>query len=94
MCQSAVEREEGEAALRCMGGLVCAAQQKAAIKHFASRRALNVEGLGDKLVEQLVDEGLVGNVAELYTLSKAHLLDTRSYGRKVSGQFIGGIAGQ
>ena len=74
MCESVVEREEGEAALRCMGGLVCAAQQKAAIKHFAARRALDIDGLGDKLVEQLVDESLVENVAGLYSLTKDQLL--------------------
>jgi len=91
VCQSAVEREEGEAALRCMGGLVCAAQQKAAIKHFASRRALNVEGLGDKLVEQLVDEGLVGNVAELYTLSKAHLLELDRMGEKSADNLLAAL---
>ena len=91
VCQSAVEREEGEAALRCMGGLVCAAQQKAAIKHFASRRALDVEGLGDKLVEQLVDEGLVGNVAELYTLSKAHLLTLDRMGEKSADNLLAAL---
>jgi DNA ligase (NAD+) len=91
VCQSAVEREEGEAALRCMGGLVCAAQQKAAIKHFASRRALNVEGLGDKLVEQLVDEGLVANVAELYTLSKAHLLTLDRMGEKSADNLMAAL---
>ena len=91
VCQSAVEREEGEAALRCMGGLICAAQQKAAIKHFASRRALNVEGLGDKLVEQLVDEGLVSNVAELYTLSKERLLKLDRMGEKSADNILAAL---
>ncbi len=91
VCQSAVEREEGEAALRCMGGLVCAAQQKAAIKHFASRRAFNIEGLGEKLIEQLVDEGLVASVAELYTLSKEDLLTLDRVGEKSADNLLAAL---
>lgn len=91
VCQSAIEREEGEAALRCMGGLVCAAQQKAAIKHFASRRALDIEGLGDKLVEQLVDEGLVGNVAGLYALSRDQLLHLDRMGEKSADNLLAAL---
>ena len=68
-CGSDVEREEGEAIMRCSGGLFCPAQRKQAIKHFASRRAMDIEGLGDKLVDQLVDAGLVENPAGLYKLS-------------------------
>jgi DNA ligase (NAD+) len=68
MCESPVEREEGEAVARCTGGLLCGAQQKEAIKHFASRKAMDIDGLGDKLVEQLVDEGLIQSVADLYQL--------------------------
>ncbi len=67
-CDSDVEREEGEAILRCSGGLFCPAQRKEAIKHFASRRAMDIEGLGDKLVEQLVDAGLVQTPADLFQL--------------------------
>jgi len=67
-CDSDVEREEGEAILRCSGGLFCPAQRKEAIKHFASRRAMDIEGLGDKLVEQLVDAGLVQTPADLFKL--------------------------
>jgi DNA ligase (NAD+) len=70
VCGSAVEREGEEAVMRCMGGLVCQAQQKAAIRHFASRRAMDIEGLGDKLVEQLVDEGLLESVADIYILAE------------------------
>ena len=58
-CGSAVARLEGEAVARCTGGLVCPAQRKASLLHFASRRAMDIEGLGDKLVDQLVDAGLV-----------------------------------
>jgi len=86
-----VEREEGEAALRCTGGLVCAAQQKAAIKHFASRRAMDITGLGDKLVEQLVDEGLVHNVAELYALTKEKLLQLDRMGEKSADNLLAAL---
>ena len=68
--------------MRCMGGLVCAAQQKAAIRHFVSRRAMDIDGLGDKLVDQLVDEGLVENVAGLYTLQREQLLALERMGEK------------
>ena len=91
MCQSPVERAEGEAVLRCMGGLVCAAQQKAAIKHFASRRAMDVDGLGDKLVDQLVDEGLVTNVAGLYDLELAQLVQLERMGEKSAGNLLQAI---
>jgi DNA ligase (NAD+) len=69
VCGSEVERLEGEAVARCTGGLFCPAQRREAIKHFASRRALDIEGLGDKLVEQLDEQGLVKDVAGLYGLS-------------------------
>jgi DNA ligase (NAD+) len=91
VCQSAIEREEGEAALRCMGGLVCAAQQKAAIKHFASRRALDIQGLGDKIVEQLVDEGLVENVAGLYALSREQLLHLDRMGERSADNLLAAL---
>ena len=69
-CGSPVVKPEGEAATRCTGGLFCPAQRKNAIKHFASRRAMDIEGLGDKLVEQLVDEGLIENAADLFDLKE------------------------
>ncbi len=73
VCGSEIVRPEGEAVARCSGGLYCAAQRKEAIKHFASRKALDIEGLGDKLVEQLVDKGLVENPADLFELTKSQL---------------------
>jgi DNA ligase (NAD+) len=82
VCRSGVEREEGEAVLRCLGGLVCAAQQKAAIRHFASRKAMDIEGLGDKLVDQLVDAGLVSNIADIYTLTLDDLVQLERMGEK------------
>ena len=72
-CGSAVIRPEGEARARCSGGLVCPAQRKASLLHFASRRAMDIEGLGDKIVEQLVDGGIVRTPADLYKLGVAKL---------------------
>lgn len=68
VCGSAVVQSEGEVLARCGAGLFCGAQVKEAIKHFASRKAMDIDGLGDKLVEQFVDIGLVGSVADLYKL--------------------------
>jgi DNA ligase (NAD+) len=82
VCHSAVVQIEGEAIARCSGGLFCPAQRKEAIKHFASRRALDIEGLGDKLVEQLVDESLIANAADLYLLSLNQLASLDRMGEK------------
>lgn len=68
ICDSDVERIEGEVVARCSGGLYCPAQQKEAIKHFSSRKALDIDGLGDKLVDQLFEEKLITNIADLYHL--------------------------
>ena len=73
VCASAVLREKGGIDHRCTGGLYCAAQRKQALLHFAGRRAMDIEGLGDKLVDQLVDGGLVRTLPELYTLGLAKL---------------------
>jgi DNA ligase (NAD+) len=73
VCQSRVERIESEAAYRCTGGLWCPAQRKQALLHFASRRAMDVEGLGEKLVDQLVDKGIVNTPADLYNLESGQL---------------------
>jgi DNA ligase (NAD+) len=68
VCGSAVERVEGEAVARCTGGLFCPAQRRETIRHFASRRAMDIEGLGEKLVDQLVETGQVSEVSDLYRL--------------------------
>ena len=73
VCGSAIVREEGEVDWRCSGGLFCPAQRKQAILHFAQRRALDIEGLGDKLVDQLVDAGVIRTLPELYKLGLASL---------------------
>ena len=70
VCGSAVLREQGGIDHRCTGGLYCGAQRKQALLHFAGRRAMDIEGLGDKLVDQLVDSGLIRTLPELYTLAK------------------------
>ncbi|WP_066963679.1 NAD-dependent DNA ligase LigA [Microbulbifer sp. Q7] len=82
VCESPVEATPGEAVARCSGGLICSAQRKQAIKHFASRKAMDVDGLGDKIVEQLVDEGLLNSVSGLYHLSLAPLVALERMGEK------------
>lgn len=73
VCDSEIERVEGEAVARCTGGLVCSAQRKEAIKHFVARKALDVEGLGDKLIDQLVEQDLIHSVDDLFHLTMAQL---------------------
>ena len=82
VCNSHVERSESEAVARCTGGLVCAAQRKEAIKHFASRKALDIDGLGDKIVEQLVDANIIKNPADLFRLTMPKLLSVERMGDK------------
>ncbi|MCQ3830502.1 NAD-dependent DNA ligase LigA [Microbulbifer elongatus] len=82
VCDSPVEATPGEAVARCSGGLICSAQRKQAIKHFASRKAMDIDGLGDKLVEQMVDEGLLKSVAGLYHLSLEPLVALERMGEK------------
>ena len=82
VCGSDIERLEEESAARCTGGLYCSAQQKEAIKHFASRRMMDIDGLGDKLVDQLIDSGLIKNVADLYGLTVAQLAALERMGDK------------
>jgi DNA ligase (NAD+) len=90
-CGSPLEQEEGEVVTRCSGGLVCAAQQKEAIKHFASRRAMDIEGLGDKLVEQLVDEGLILSVADLYRLEAGQLAGLERMGPRSAENLVAAL---
>ncbi|WP_331347063.1 NAD-dependent DNA ligase LigA [Cellvibrio sp. UBA7661] len=88
VCNSPVETVADEAVARCSGGLVCAAQRKEAIKHFAARKAMNVEGLGDKLVEQLVDLGLVNTLADLYSLTREQLAALDRMGEKSADNIL------
>ncbi len=82
VCHSAVEQIEGEAVARCTGGLFCRAQRAQAIKHFASRKAMDIDGLGDKLVEQLVEQGLINTAADLYQLKMETLSSLERMGEK------------
>ncbi len=92
VCGSGVMRLPDEAAARCTGGLYCPAQRKQAIIHFASRRALDIEGLGEKLVDQLVDRALVKNPADIYDLDVATLADLERMGEKSARNLAEAIA--
>lgn len=91
VCGSDVIREAGEAAARCMGGLGCSAQQKEAILHFSARRAMNIDGLGSKIVDQLVDVGLVKTVADIYKLNIDVLSQLERMGLKSAENLIESI---
>ncbi len=82
VCRSAVIKPEGEAVARCTGAFSCPAQRQEAIRHFASRRAMDIEGLGEKLIEQLVDGGIVSSPADLYTLTVEQLAGLERMGEK------------
>ena len=91
VCGSKVERIEGEVALRCTGGLYCQAQRKQAVWHFASRRAMDIDGLGDKIIEQLVDLDLVSSVADLYGLDAQTLESLERMAQKSAENLISAI---
>jgi len=88
VCGSDITKAEGEAVARCSGGLFCQAQVKEAIKHFASRKAMDVDGLGDKLVEQMVDQGLIAHVSDLYRLKAEQLAAMERMGDKSAHNLI------
>jgi len=91
VCGSKVLRVEGEAVARCTGGFTCRAQRQEALRHFASRRALDIEGLGDKVVEQLVERELVRSPADLYRLEVAQLADLERMGEKSAAKLVAAI---
>ncbi len=91
VCGSAIVREEGEADWRCTGGLFCPAQRKQALLHFASRRAMDIEGLGEKLVDQLVDGGLVETPADIYKLDLETLAGLERMGEKSAQNLLDAI---
>lgn len=90
-CGSAVAREDDAAAYRCTGGLVCAAQRKQALKHFASRRAMDIDGLGDKLIEQMVDAELLHSASDLFTLQESDLLGLERMASKSANNLLKAI---
>jgi DNA ligase (NAD+) len=92
-CGSAIVRLPDEAVARCTGGLYCPAQRKQALLHFASRRALDIEGLGDKLVDQLVDAGLVHTPADIYKLRVDDLTELERMAEKSAANVIAAIEG-
>lgn len=91
VCGSDIVRPEGEAIARCSGGLYCSAQQKEALIHFVSRRAMDIDGLGDKWIEQLVDQGLIKSSADLYHLRKEDLLPLERMGDKSADNLLAAI---
>jgi DNA ligase (NAD+) len=91
VCQSSIERVEGEAVARCTGGLFCAAQQKEALKHFVSRKAMDIEGLGDKIIEQLVDQQLVKTPADIFRLDMPALVGLERMGEKLALKLLKSI---
>ena len=91
VCGSETARFDDEAVTFCTGGLYCEAQRKQAIKHFASRRAMNIDGLGDKLVEQLVDEGLINTIADLYHLKVEQLVQLERSGEKSAKNLVASL---
>lgn len=92
VCDSEIERLEGEAVARCSGGLVCSAQRKEAIKHFVSRKALDVEGLGDKLIDQLVEQGLIHSVDDLFHLTLEQLSGLERMAEKSAQNVLDALA--
>ncbi|HWT72431.1 MAG TPA: NAD-dependent DNA ligase LigA [Oxalicibacterium sp.] len=91
VCGSAIVREEDEANWRCSGGLFCPAQRKEALLHFAGRRAMDIEGLGGKLVDQLVDSGIIRTLPDLYTLGLAKLAALERMGEKSAQNLLAGL---
>lgn len=88
VCGAEIERIEGEVVARCSGGLFCAAQRKEAIKHFSSRKALDIDGLGTKIIEQLVDAQLVNTPADLFSLTQVQLLSLERMGEKSATKLL------
>lgn len=91
VCQSDLIKPEGQTVVRCTGGLYCEAQRKEAIKHFASRKAMNIDGLGDKIVDQLVDEGLIHDPSDLFRLEAKQLIELERMGEKSAENLISAI---
>ena len=91
VCGSAIERPEGESVARCTGGLVCGAQRKQSLIHAASRKALDIDGLGDKLIEQLVDKGRVHSLADLFGLNAEELAGYERMGQTSARNVINAI---
>ncbi|EED35556.1 DNA ligase, NAD-dependent [Luminiphilus syltensis NOR5-1B] len=90
-CGSEVERVEGEAAFRCVGGLICPAQRRASLQHFASRKAMDIDGLGEKVIEQLVARELITDIAGLYGLDLETLVSLDRMGEKSAENLVAAL---
>ncbi len=91
VCGSDIERSEEETVARCTGGLYCSAQRKEAIRHFASRKAMDIDGLGEKLIEQLVDKELVNTIADLFRLTEEQLIRLERMGAKSAANLVAAL---
>ncbi len=92
VCGSDVERVEGEVVARCTGGLICGAQRKGALKHFVSRRAMDIDGMGEKIIDQLVDKEYVHNAADLFDLTAGKLTGLDRMGPKSAQNVVDALA--
>ncbi len=91
VCESEVVKDEDGAIARCTGGLVCPAQRKESLRHFASRRAMDIEGLGSRLIDQMVDAGMIRTPADLFTLDTASLAAMERMGEKSAANLVAAI---
>ncbi|MGD8956594.1 MAG: NAD-dependent DNA ligase LigA [Chromatiaceae bacterium] len=91
VCGSAIERIEGEAVARCSGGLYCAAQRKESVRHFAGRRAMDIDGLGEKLIDQLIDQDLISDPADLFGLSVDALAGLQRMAQKSAQNLVAAL---
>ena len=91
-CDSPVEVEADGVIARCIGGLVCSAQRKQAIKHFVSRKAMDIDGMGERIVDMLVDDGLIANVADIYSLGFEQVVELEGFAEKSAQNLIDSIA--
>lgn len=88
VCRSPVEQAEGEAAIRCTGGLICSSQRNESLKHFASRKAMDIDGLGDKLIEVLAEKGFVQSISDLYRMNKTQIMGLERMGEKSADNLL------
>jgi len=91
-CHSELIKQEDEAVLRCISGIACPAQRKESIKHFVSRNALNIEGLGERIIDMLVETDIVSDFSDLYKIEKKHLIGLEGFADKSSENLISSIA--
>jgi DNA ligase (NAD+) len=91
VCGSDVERVEREAVARCIGGLVCSPQRNEALRHFVSRRAMNIDGFGTKLINRLFDDGLIKTLADIYSLALEDLIRLERMGQKSATKLLAAL---